>query len=317
MLNKYQLTKQITNTILMIRPVAFRMNEQTAVNNYFQEDIDIKNAEINTKAQEEFDAFVQKLRAAGIQVIVENDDLRMDTPDSIFPNNWISFHENGDIGLYPMFAENRRRERREEVLIRLESEGFHINNVIDYTPAEDEGFFLEGTGSLLLDRVNHKAYCAISPRADEELLIEFCEDFEYTPVIFTANQTVDGKRLPIYHTNVMMCLAEKFCVICLDSIDDAKEKKNVLQHLKKDGKEIIKISEIQMHHFAGNMLQLQGKEDTYMIMSAAAYKSLTSDQIKAIEKHSQILSSDLTTIETCGGGSARCMMAEVFLPKTS
>lgn len=309
------MAKQITDTIVMIRPVAFRMNEQTAVNNFFQEDIAIKNTEINTKAQAEFDAFVQKLRAVGVNVIVENDDLRMDTPDSIFPNNWISFHENGDIGLYPMFAENRRRERREEVLIRLESEGFLINNVYDYTETEDEGIFLEGTGSLLLDRVNHKAYCALSARADEELLIEFCEDFEYLPVIFTANQTVDGKRLPIYHTNVMMCLAEEFCVICLDSIDDAAEKKNVVQHLKKDGKEIIKISEAQMHHFAGNMLQVQGKDKKYLVMSTAAHKVLNKEQIAAIEKHCEILSSDIATIETCGGGSARCMMAEVFLPK--
>ncbi|QQX78150.1 MULTISPECIES: citrulline utilization hydrolase CtlX [Aequorivita] len=299
----------------MIRPVAFRMNEQTAVNNFFQEDIALKNAEINTKAQAEFDAFVQKLRGVGVNVIVENDDSRMDTPDSIFPNNWISFHENGDVGLYPMFAENRRRERREEVLIRLENEGFKINNIYDYTPAEDEGFFLEGTGSILMDRVNRKAYCALSPRADEELLIEFCEDFEYMPVIFTANQTVDGKRLPIYHTNVMMCLAEEFCVICLDTIDDAKEKKNVVQHLKTDGKEIITITEGQMHHFAGNMLQVQGRDKKYLVMSAAAHNSLSKQQIAAIEKHCEILSSDLHTIETCGGGSARCMMAEVFLPK--
>ena len=299
----------------MIRPVAFRMNEQTAVNNYFQEDIALKNAEINTKAQAEFDAFVQKLRGVGVNVIVENDDLQMDTPDSIFPNNWISFHENGDIALYPMFAENRRRERREEVLIRLESEGFIINNVFDYTPAEDEGIFLEGTGSLLLDRVNRKAYCALSARADEELLIEFCEDFEYFPVIFTANQNVDGKRLPIYHTNVMMCIADEFCVICIDTIDESSERKNVLQHLRKDGKEIITITESQMHHFAGNMLQVQGKDKKYLVMSSAAHNSLTKQQIDLIEKHCEILSSDLTTIETCGGGSARCMMAEVFLPK--
>lgn len=309
------MAKQITDTILMIRPVAFRMNEQTAVNNFFQEDIDLKNAEINKKAQAEFDAFVQKLRAVGVNVIVENDDLRMDTPDSIFPNNWISFHENGDIALYPMFAENRRRERREEVLIRLENEGFIINNVIDYTPAEDEGLFLEGTGSLLLDRVNRKAYCALSARADEELVIEFCEDFEYFPVIFTANQTVDGKRLPIYHTNVMMCLGEQFSVICLDTIDDAVEKKNVVQHLKKNGKEIIRITEAQMHHFAGNMLQVQGRDRKYLVMSTAAHNSLNKEQIAAIEKHCEILSGELTTIETCGGGSARCMMAEVFLPK--
>lgn len=309
------MAKQITDTIVMIRPVAFRMNEQTAVNNFFQEDLDIKNAEINKKAQAEFDTFVDKLRAVGVHVIVENDDIKMDTPDSIFPNNWISFHQNGDIGLYPMFAENRRRERREEVLLRLESEGFIINNIYDYTSAEDEGIFLEGTGNLLLDRVHKKAYCALSPRAHEELLIEFCEDFDYLPVIFVANQTVGGKRVPIYHTNVMMCLAEEFCVICLDTIDDTKERKNVLHHLKEDGKKVIAISESQMHQFAGNMLQVQGKDKKYVVMSTAAHKSLTQEQISEIEKHCEILSSDLTTIETCGGGSARCMMAEVFLPK--
>lgn len=309
--------QQTTNTILMIRPVNFRMNEQTAVNNYFQEDLDIKNAEINSKAQEEFDAFVEKLRAVGVNVIVENDDKLMDTPDSIFPNNWVSFHENGDVALYPMFAENRRKERRDEVFIRLENEGFKIENIIDYTSAEDEGVFLEGTGSLLLDRRSHKAYCALSPRADEDLFIEFCEDFEYSPIVFTANQTVDGKRLPIYHTNVMMCLAEKFAVICLDSIDDKKERKQVVKSLKEDGKEIIAITESQMHQFAGNMLQVQGHlNQRYLVMSQAAYDSLTKAQIADIEKFCPIISSSLETIETCGGGSARCMMAEVFLPKT-
>ena len=300
----------------MIRPVKFRMNEQTAVNNFFQEDLDIKNAEINAKAQAEFDAFVEKLRGVGVNVIVEQDDVLMDTPDSIFPNNWVSFHSNGDVGLYPMFAENRRKERRDEVFIRLENEGFKIENIIDYTSAEDEGVFLEGTGSLLLDRVNHKAYCALSPRADEDLFIEFCEDFEYTPVIFTANQTVEGERLAIYHTNVMMCLAEKFAVICLDSIDDKKERKNVVKHLKQDGKAIIEISEVQMHQFAGNMLQVRGHLDQrYLIMSKAAHDSLTQKQISDIEEYCPILSSSLETIEACGGGSARCMMAEVFLPK--
>lgn len=308
--------QQTTNTILMIRPVNFRMNEQTAVNNYFQTDINLKNAEINAKAQQEFDTFVEKLRAVGINVVVENDDELMDTPDSIFPNNWVSFHNNGDIAIYPMFAENRRKERRDEVFIRLEKEGFKIENIVDYTSAEDEGVFLEGTGSLILDRVNRKAYCALSPRADEDLFIEFCEDFEYTPVIFIANQTVEEKRLPIYHTNVMMCIAETFAVICLDAIDDKKERKNVIKHLKEDGKEIIVISESQMHQFAGNMLQLRGNNNQrYLIMSEAAHKSLTKDQISKIEKHCPIISSSLETIETCGGGSARCMMAEVFLPK--
>ena len=281
--------QQITDTILMIRPVAFRMNEETAVNNYFQEDIDARNFDINTKAQEEFDAFVAKLRAVGVQVIVEHDDLKMDTPDSIFPNNWVSFHENGIVGLYPMFAENRRRERREEIMTRLESEGFHIEGFMDYTPAEDEDFFLEGTGSLLLDRVNKIAYCALSPRADEDLFIEFCEDFEYTPIIFTANQTVDGKRLPIYHTNVMMALAEDFAIICLDSIDDPKEKKQVVSALKQSKKEIIAITEAQVHQFAGNMLQVRGTDSKYLVMSLAAHNSLAPSQIKQIEKHCEIL----------------------------
>ncbi len=308
--------EQTTNTILMIRPVNFRMNEQTAVNNYFQEDLDLKNTEINSKAQIEFDNFVEKLRKAGIEVVVIQDDKLLDTPDSIFPNNWVSFHSNGDVAIYPMFAENRRKERRDEVFIKLEEEGFIIKNIIDYTSAEDEGLFLEATGSLILDRVNKKAYCALSPRADEELLIEFCEDFEYTPVIFTANQTVDKERLPIYHTNVMMCVGEDFTVICLDSIDDKKERKNVVDHLKKDGKEIIAITEEQVNNFAGNMLELKNKNDeSLLVMSQSAFNSLNKEQINKLEKYSKIIYSSLDTIETCGGGSARCMMAEVFLPR--
>ena len=300
----------------MIRPVKFRMNEETAVNNYFQEEMSINNKEINTKAQAEFDSFVEKLRAVGVQVIVENDVLELDTPDSIFPNNWVSFHKNGSVVLYPMFAENRRRERREEILIRLEKEGFIIKDIVDYTSAEHEELYLEGTGSLLLDRVSQKAYCALSDRAHEDLIIEFCEDFDCSPVIFNAFQTKDGKRLPIYHTNVMMALGENIAIICLDSIDDKKEKKFVISNLKEDKKEIIAISEEQMHQFAGNMLQVIGANGTkYMVMSKAAHDCLTQEQINKIEAHAQILSSDLQTIETCGGGSARCMMAEVFLPK--
>ncbi|MDX1426651.1 MAG: arginine deiminase-related protein [Salegentibacter mishustinae] len=305
--------RQITDTILMVRPVAFRMNEQTAVNNYFQKDLTADN--VNERAQAEFDEFASKLKKVGVNVIVVNDKLEDDSPDSIFPNNWVSFHENGDIGLYPMFAENRRKERRLEYFARLEEEGFKIKNIVDYTEAEEHDLFLEGTGSLLLDRVNRKAYCALSPRADEDLLIEFCEDFEFTPVIFNANQSVGGKRKAIYHTNVMMCLAENFAVICLDTIDNAKERKNVLKHLKEDGKEVITITEEQMHEFAGNMLQVQGKDNKFLVMSARAHGSLNQDQIAKIEKHCEILSSDLHVIETCGGGSARCMMAEVFLPK--
>ena len=308
---------QTTNSILMIRPVAFRMNEQTAVNNYYQKVLDgLLPATVNAKAQQEFDVFVEKLRSVGVDVTVVDDVENADTPDSIFPNNWISFHENGDVALYPMFAENRRLERREDILDILEEKGFVINNIMDYTSAEDDGFFLEGTGSLLLDRENGKAYCALSPRADEELFIEFCEDFEFTPVIFEAFQTVNKERKLIYHTNVMMCLGDTFAVICADSIDDKKERKMVLDSIKGDEKEIILITEEQVNNFAGNMLEVKGANDRrYLVMSASAHQSLTKKQIAQLEEHVTILSSNLDTIEACGGGSARCMMAEIFLPK--
>ena len=309
--------KQTTNSILMIRPVAFRMNEQTAINNYYQKVLDgISPETVNAKAQQEFDTFVTKLRKAGVNVIVVEDTLEPNTPDSIFPNNWISFHESGDVALYPMFAENRRPERREDILDILEDEGFEINQIVDYTSAEEDNVFLEGTGSLLLDRENDKAYCALSPRADEELMIEFCEDFEYTPVIFEAFQTVNGERKLIYHTNVMMCLGDTFAVICADCIDDKKERKMVLDSLRGDDKEIILITEDQVNNFAGNMLEVKGANDRrYLVMSDSAYKSLTKKQIAKLEAHVEIIHSSLDTIEACGGGSARCMMAEIFLPK--
>ncbi|MCF1191459.1 arginine deiminase-related protein [Mangrovimonas sp. AS39] len=309
--------QQTTNTILMVRPINFRMNEQTAVNNYYQKVLDnLMPQTVNAKAQQEFDTYVDKLRAKGIQVIVAQDSSEFDTPDSIFPNNWVSFHQSGNIALYPMFAENRRLERREDILEQIENDGFHIDQVFDYTSAEEEDIFLEGTGSIVLDRKHQKAYCALSPRADEDLFIEFCEDFEYTPIIFHAHQTVNNERKLIYHTNVMMCVAETFAVICLDCIDDKKERKAVANSLKEDGLELISISEEQVNNFAGNMLQVSGADNQkYLVMSQAAYNSLRPEQVKAIEKHCEIITSSLDTIEACGGGSARCMMAEVFLPK--
>lgn len=309
--------QQITNTILMVRPVNFRMNEETAVNNYYQKELSgMLPATIQVKALREFDALVEKLRAVGVTIVVIEDTLESNTPDSIFPNNWISFHQDGAVALYPMFAENRRKERREDVLDILESKGFLIENIVDYSSAEDEEVFLEGTGSLLLDRVHKKAYCALSPRADEDLVIEFCEDFEYTPILFTANQTVGEKRLAIYHTNVMMGLTENLAIVCLDSIDDKKERKQLIKQLKESGKEIIAISEAQVIHFAGNMLQVIGANDKrIMVMSETAEKCLTKDQKHKIEKYNTIVSSSLSIVETCGGGSARCMMAEVFLPR--
>ena len=309
----------ITTTVLMIRPVQFRMNEQTAVNNFYQKKSETTLPEtINAKAVQEFDRMVDKLRAVGIQVIVVEDTKEFDTPDSIFPNNWISFHNTGTIGLYPMFAKNRRLERKDAILEAVEAEGFEIETVVDYTPAESEGVYLEGTGSIVLDRENQKAYCALSARADEDLFIEFCEDFEYTPVVFSAYQTVNANRELIYHTNVMMCLGTSFAVVCLTCIDDKKERKNLLKHLHEDGKKVIEISEDQVNNFAGNMLQLQGADDrSYLVMSQSAFDSLRPSQVQLLEDHTSIISSPLDTIETCGGGSARCMMAEVFLPKTA
>ncbi len=306
-----------TNHILMIRPIHFRMNEQTAVNNYYQKVLEkLSTDSVNSYAQKEFDDFVAKLKFHGVQVVVISDNENQDTPDSIFPNNWISFHEDGTIGLYPMYAENRRLERREDILSEIEDRGFLIKNSMDYTSAEKDNLFLEGTGSIVLDRKNRKAYCALSPRANEDLFIEFCEDFEYTPVVFTANQTVGQERKAIYHTNVMMCIAETFAVICLACIDDKKERKNVLKNLKEDGKKVIEISEDQVHNFAGNMLQVRGTNDElFLVMSASALNSLNQSQKSQIENHCKIISSSLDTIEACGGGSARCMMAEIFLPK--
>lgn len=307
---------QTTNTILMIRPVAFRMNEQTAVNNYYQKVLDnLSPKDANKKAQEEFDTFVEKLRAVGVNVIVVDDTHIPDTPDSIFPNNWISFHQSGDVVLYPMFAKNRREERREDILDIIEERGFVIENITDYTLAEEANMFLEGTGSIILDRANNKAYCALSPRAEEELFIEFCEDQDLAPLIFHAYQTINGERKLIYHTNVMMCIGEHFAVICADAIDEKAERKLILDSLKSDGKEIITITEDQVNNFAGNMLEVKGTANkSYLVMSKAAYECLTPQQIASIEKYSEILYSSLDVIEACGGGSARCMMAEVFLP---
>ena len=309
--------KQLTNSVLMVRPVAFRMNEQTIANNYFQKELSgMLPAAINAKAQQEFDALVTQLQDVGINVVVVDDTLETDTPDSIFPNNWISFHDNGDVVLYPMFAENRRAERREDILDILEEKGFVIENVVDFTSAEEEEIFLEGTGSVVLDRVNSIAYCALSPRANEELFIEFCEDFDYAPVLFEAFHTLDGKQQLVYHTNVMMSVGEHFAIICADMIADKQERKMVLDNLRASGKEIVLINEKQVGHFAGNVLELSGTDDKrYIVMSTNALESLNTGQKKQLEKHASILSANLQTIETCGGGSARCMMAEIFLPE--
>lgn len=302
----------------MIRPVRFRMNEQTAVNNYYQQRLEgIDPSQVQALAEEEFDAFVDKLQDAGVDVVVVSDTENPDTPDSIFPNNWISFHEDGRIGLYPMFAENRRQERREEI-IHLLADGYQlgVEEIVDFTEFEDHDKFLEGTGSLVLDRTNKIAYLAISPRSDEQATLQFCELFGYEPVLFHAYQTVGDERMLIYHTNVMMCVGTHVAVVCLDCVDDPEERKTLLTSLQNSGKEVIEISEEQTQRFAGNMLEVMSKDgDLLMVMSQSARDSLTKEQIEKIEQKYTILSSSLDTIEGCGGGSARCMMAEVFLPK--
>jgi hypothetical protein len=306
--------KQITNNILMIKPVSFRYNEQTAVNNYYQIVLDNLSAEqTQEKALLEFNNFVDILQNIGVNVIVIEDTKELDTPDSIFPNNWVSFHADGTIGLYPMSAENRRDERREDIFdILVDEYGFKIKEIKDFTEFEEHDKYLEGTGSMVLDREHKICYAAISIRTDEIAVMQFCKEFGYRPVFFTANQDVNGGRVAIYHTNVMMCVADKFAVICLDTIDDKTERENVIEMLTETGKEIIEITEAQKHRFAGNMLQVMG-DKPYLVMSNSAFSSLTDKQKIAIEKHCSIVCSTLDTIEACGGGSARCMMAEVFL----
>lgn len=293
----------------MIKPVAFDFNAETAVNNAFQQQGSNENAQ--QKAEAEFDGFVQKLTAAGVDVTVVLDTPQPHTPDSIFPNNWISFHQDGSIVLYPMYAVNRRAERKQHVLDTIAAK-FEVKKQIDFTSKEKEDLFLEGTGSMVLDRDNKIAYACISPRTDKTVFEEWCSKMNYKPCSFYS---VDEKGGEIYHTNVMMCVADQYVVICLDSIRDATERDNVFDTITDSGKTIIEISYKQMNQFAGNMLQVENKTgQRYLVMSSQAYNALTSRQIQELESFNPIIHSDLTTIETNGGGSARCMMAEVFLP---
>jgi hypothetical protein len=305
---------QTANTVLMVEPIAFGYNSQTAQNNYFQ--VEQKEADIQEKALQEFNNFVEKLRAKGIQVITVKDTLEPHSPDSIFPNNWVSFHQDGTVALYPMFAPNRRVERRNDILETIRNEGFKINKVEDLSSSEKDDLFLEGTGSMIFDHDYKIAYGSVSLRLDEQLFRDFCDKLGYTPIVFHSFHNVGNQRLPIYHTNVMMCVAEQFVVICLDCIDNELEREKVQEVIKSTEKEVIEISEEQLHQFAGNMLQVQNEEGTpFLVMSETAYQSLTQEQIQKIESYCEIIYADLNTIEVNGGGSARCMLAEIFLPK--
>lgn len=301
---------QTTNHLLMIRPVDFKFNEQTAGNNKFQ--VASTESDVQSQALKEFDGFVELLRQNDVDVTVVDDTLQPETPDSIFPNNWVSFHEDGSIYLYPMFSENRRLERRKEILEGLRDK-FEVNLVSDLSFYEMQYAFLEGTGSMVLDRVNKIAYACLSVRTDEEVLQNFCMLTGYEPISF---QAVDGTNFPIYHTNVMMCIGDRFAVICLDSIPDQEEKLAVTMSLTSSGKEIIEITLDQMNHFAGNMLQVANQSgESLLVMSEQAYLSLTTDQISSLENYARIIYAPIYTIEKNGGGSARCMLAEIHLPE--
>jgi hypothetical protein len=299
---------QTTSKVLMIRPMHFMYNAETAVNNSFQVKGDAGN--IAEKAIQEFDGMVKIMHNAGIDVTVVEDSAEPHTPDAIFPNNWISFHESGVYCLYPMFAPNRRKERKAEVLELIQNK-FNYRHLIDFTSYESENRFLEGTGSMVLDRDNHLAYACLSPRTDEGVLEDFCRQMKYQPVVFySTNETAQA----IYHTNVMMCVADRFVVICLDSISDAAERKRVSDTIINSGKEIVAISHDQMNHFAGNMLQLENnRRDKILVMSNAAWLVLSAEQKEKLSKYNRVIHASLENIESNGGGSARCMIAEIHL----
>ena len=304
--------KNITNKILMVRPVSFAFNEQTAINNHYQKSDNKPAQEIQNNALIEFDNMVEKLKKMGIDVKVMQDTNEPHTPDSIFPNNWFSTHYSNTIVLYPMFAENRRLEKTDTIYDYFDR--VDNLNIVDYSSLEKENIFLEGTGSLVLDRKNKKAYCSLSERADEKLLNIFCEDAGYKKIAFHSYQTVNEIRKAIYHTNVMMAMGENYAILCADSIDDLKEREKVIRELESDGKEIVYISEYQVEHFLGNAIELINNENVKIcVMSATAYSVLTDEQKNIIEKYDVIVPVDVHTIEKYGGGSARCMIAELFI----
>lgn len=290
----------------MIRPVNFSFNAETAVNNAFQ--TNAASDDTQREALNEFDGFAALLRDNGVDVTIIDDTPDPYTPDSIFPNNWISFHDDGSIVLYPMYAPNRRLERKPAILENL-GKNFEISRTVDLSGYETEDRFLEGTGSMVLDRENWIAYACLSPRTDKDVLEVFCTQMKYTPVAFTA---LDDRSQPIYHTNVMMCVADKYVVICLDSIADTDERATVTDTITRTGKEIVPISLDQMNRFAGNMLQVHNKSGAkLLVMSTQAYQSLLPQQIEKLQSFNRIIHAPLNVIETNGGGSARCMLAEI------
>ena len=308
---------QSTSNILMVRPATFRKNEETAGNNHYQKDADVED--VHDAALDEFDGMVDDLRSRGVNVIVVDDEPSTDTPDALFPNNWVSFHADGRVGLYPMFAPNRRLERREDILHDLvHAHGFAMNEIVDFTEFEGHDAFLEGTGSMVLDRIHGKAYAALSPRTDRAAFEHWCDAMDLEGVVFEALQTVGDTRMPIYHTNVMMAIGTGWAAVCLDCVDHPDDRALLLESLEGDGLTVIALTEDQINAFAGNMLEVQTAEGGMLIvMSEAAHGALTDDQRETLGGFGTLVHNSLHTIETCGGGSARCMMAEVHLPLDS
>lgn len=303
-------TETFTSSLLMVRPANFNFNEQTAESNTFQNTTEGRTG-VQEKALYEFDHFVEILRENGLDIIVLDDEPQLHTPDSVFPNNWFSTHADGTIFLYPMAAENRRLERRND-LEQILSEHFKIETVRDLSNYETEGKYLEGTGSMVLDRQNKTVYACLSDRTHPDVLKKFSQLSGYQIISFHG---FTGSGKPVYHTNVMMCIGQRFTVICSEAVTDSSERAYLLNTLRKFNKEIIEISTMQMNHFAGNMLQAKNKKgELLLILSDQALQSLNDEQIKRIESHCRLVHAPLYTIETVGGGSARCMLAEIYLP---
>ena len=305
--------KQNANTVLMIEPVAFGFNVETEVNNFFQQSGNLSADQVHMQALAEFNGMVIQLQSKGIHVIVVKDSNETYTPDSIFPNNWVTFHGDGNVVVYPVFAQNRRLERRHEIIQQVIDAGYKFTKFSDYTCYENQNYFLEGTGSMVFDHENSIVYAALSERTSYEMLLGYCGDFGYSPVIFSAFQTVGQRRLPIYHTNVMLSVADNYAIICIECIDHKEDRENVIESFRKTGKAIITLTEKQMNSFAGNMLQLQNVHgEKYLVMSETAFNSLEDIQINKLKSFNELIVVPVPTVEQYGGGSVRCMMAEVF-----
>ncbi len=295
----------------MVRPTSFGYNEETAASNSFQNNLPISHSDINTNAQIEFDAMVDSLIENGIDVLVIEDTPSPIKPDAIFPNNWITTHKDGSIYLFPMATKNRQPEKREDIIALLKAK-HKTSKIVDLSHTEVDNRYLEGTGSIVFDHANKTAFASLSPRTEKDLFLYYCHEIGYKSIYF---HSTDAYNQDIYHTNVMMCIGRKFAVICLDSIQNKEEVNQISHHFLENGKEIITITREQMNHFAGNMIELRNNENQhFIVMSKTAYNCLLPEQIDKLSTYAHILKMEIPTIEKVGGGSTRCMIAEIFLP---